>query len=629
LVIAPTVKNLTIAGAGSGDTVIDAGPLGNRAFQITSGASVTMQGIAIINGSAPGGSAGAAGAPGQPGANGGAILNQGTLTLDGTAITNSKAGAGGSGGAGSSGSGADGGAGGSGGAVYSTGSLTLKGATIGNDSAGNGGAGGTGVQGDTGTNGGKGGAAGVGGGVENAGGTLVVTGSTIRGNAAGNGGAGGNGGTGNTGAGGKGGDGRAGANGGGIWSDGGTLSVTNSTFASNSAGAGGTGGSGGPGNGGNGGDGGSGGTGGNGGGVGAANPSSATLLQVTAAGDNAGAGGTGGTGGTGSTPGNQGQTGLSGAGGGVFDQGSAITVRNSLLSVNNGGNCSGSVLDGGFNLSFGDSSCPSTFASGDPNLGPLQDNGGPAPTISLQPGSAAINQIPASGSNCTATDERGVPRPQGSSSAKCDIGAYEVTGPGAVTGPATKVSLTGATLNAAVTPNAGTSSVIFQYGTTTAYGAATSVQHIGGVTATPVTATLSGLKPKTTYHYRIVIVAMDGTAIGGDRTFTTSVKPAIAGLSITPKQFRASRGATISYRDSKAATTTLTAFRCIRFKRGRCTRYKRFASFRHADIAGRNNVTIRHRFGHRALVGGSYKLQLTPRLSGKAGRTVSTTFRVT
>src|SRR5947209_7108020 len=100
MVIAPTVKNLTIAGAGSSDTVIDAGPLGNRAFQITSGASVTMLGIAIANASASGGAAGAAGAPGQDGANGGAILNQGTLTLNATAVTNSKAGAGGSGGAG-------------------------------------------------------------------------------------------------------------------------------------------------------------------------------------------------------------------------------------------------------------------------------------------------------------------------------------------------------------------------------------------------------------------------------------------------------------------------------------------------------------------------------------------------
>jgi len=36
-----------------------------------------------------------------------------------------------------------------------------------------------------------------------------------------------------------------------------------------------------------------------------------------------------------------------------------------------------------------------------------------------------------------------------------------------------------------------------------------------------------------------------------------------------------------------------------------------------------------HVRGRRTLLGGSYKLQLTPRLSGKAGKTVSATFEVT
>jgi hypothetical protein len=53
LVIVPTVKNLTIAGAGNGGTVIDAAPLGNRGFQISGGASVTMLNVGITNASAP------------------------------------------------------------------------------------------------------------------------------------------------------------------------------------------------------------------------------------------------------------------------------------------------------------------------------------------------------------------------------------------------------------------------------------------------------------------------------------------------------------------------------------------------------------------------------------------------
>jgi hypothetical protein len=56
---------------------------------------------------------------------------------------------------------------------------------------------------------------------------------------------------------------------------------------------------------------------------------------------------------------------------------------------------------------------------GDPMLGPLSDNGGPTQTMALLPGSPAID----AGTSCTATDQRGVTRPQG---AACEIGAYEV-----------------------------------------------------------------------------------------------------------------------------------------------------------------------------------------------------------
>ncbi len=71
--------------------------------------------------------------------------------------------------------------------------------------------------------------------------------STLRSNGAGNGGAGGNGGSGTSGTGGGGGAGAGGAGGGGLATDGGALSVTNSTFASDTAGSGGAGGNGGAG----------------------------------------------------------------------------------------------------------------------------------------------------------------------------------------------------------------------------------------------------------------------------------------------------------------------------------------------------------------------------------------------
>src|SRR5262249_39043057 len=59
---------------------------------------------------------------------------------------------------------------------------------------------------------------------------------------------------------------------------------------------------------------------------------------------------------------------------------------------------------------------------GNPNLGPLQNNGGSTLTYALQSPSPAIDTGVDAG--CPATDQRGVTRPQGS---HCDIGAVEFT----------------------------------------------------------------------------------------------------------------------------------------------------------------------------------------------------------
>lgn len=80
------------------------------------------------------------------------------------------------------------------------------------------------------------------------------------------------------------------------------------------------------------------------------------------------------------------------------------------------GNGSGSSLTDGENGNqVGSASAPI-----DPRLGPLALNGGPTRTHALLAGSPAINA--ASSDDCTATDQRGVSRPQGPA---CDIGSYE------------------------------------------------------------------------------------------------------------------------------------------------------------------------------------------------------------
>ena len=71
-------------------------------------------------------------------------------------------------------------------------------------------------------------------------------------------------------------------------------------------------------------------------------------------------------------------------------------------------------------------SCPTgasctNLVTADPNLVPLQDNGGDTETMALGAMSSAIDA--GDDGSCPATDQRGVARPQGM---HCDIGAYEL-----------------------------------------------------------------------------------------------------------------------------------------------------------------------------------------------------------
>ena len=96
------------------------------------------------------------------------------------------------------------------------------------------------------------------------------------------------------------------------------------------------------------------------------------------------------------------------------------------------------------------------------------------------------------------------------------------TGPPVVTtNPATNVTTSSATLNGSLDPHGLTTSVYFQYGTTTSYGHTTTMQSQTGNTYRNIAANISGLSANTTYHFRIVAHNSGGTRLGGDRTFTT------------------------------------------------------------------------------------------------------------
>jgi hypothetical protein len=99
--------------------------------------------------------------------------------------------------------------------------------------------------------------------------------------------------------------------------------------------------------------------------------------------------------------------------------------------------------------------------------------------------------------------------------------AYQPDTP--VTGAATGVGTTGATLAGTVNPNGASVKVFFQYGTSTAYGQSTPPQPTGPTTVpTPFGAALSGLPSQTVIHFRAVAVSDFGTFTGADQTFTTT-----------------------------------------------------------------------------------------------------------
>jgi hypothetical protein len=92
------------------------------------------------------------------------------------------------------------------------------------------------------------------------------------------------------------------------------------------------------------------------------------------------------------------------------------------------------------------------------------------------------------------------------------------------TGSASAVSTSAATMSGSVDPSgSAVSDCEFQWGLSTAYGASVPcAQSPGsGNGAVPVSASLSGLTPGTTYHYRLSATNGGGTSSGADATFTT------------------------------------------------------------------------------------------------------------
>ncbi len=96
------------------------------------------------------------------------------------------------------------------------------------------------------------------------------------------------------------------------------------------------------------------------------------------------------------------------------------------------------------------------------------------------------------------------------------------TGPPVVTtNLATNRTTSSATLHGSLDPHGLTTTVYFQWGTTTSYGHTTPMQSQIGNTYRNIAANIGGLATHTTYHFRIVATNSGDTRHGSDRTFST------------------------------------------------------------------------------------------------------------
>jgi Fibronectin type III domain len=115
----------------------------------------------------------------------------------------------------------------------------------------------------------------------------------------------------------------------------------------------------------------------------------------------------------------------------------------------------------------------------------------------------------------------------GAGTSRGDDGIFTTTsGPVAVTGSASGVTATAATLAGTVDPNGRPTTWYFEYGTSTGYGSKTASKSAGsGTSSAAVSAPVSGLATGRVYHYRLVATSDAGTSRGADRTFTTAGAP--------------------------------------------------------------------------------------------------------
>ncbi len=107
-------------------------------------------------------------------------------------------------------------------------------------------------------------------------------------------------------------------------------------------------------------------------------------------------------------------------------------------------------------------------------------------------------------------------------------------GPLIVSATGVELQPTTASVIGTVNPEGHETSYQVEYGTTAAYGSSTSAALLSSTFEDePVSVALSGLQPRTTYHFRVVASNSAGSTVGEDEVFTTLPPASIDGESVS------------------------------------------------------------------------------------------------
>jgi uncharacterized protein (TIGR02145 family) len=161
--------------------------------------------------------------------------------------------------------------------------------------------------------------------------------------------------------------------------------------------------------------------------------------------------------------------------------------------------------------------------------------------------------------------------------------------PSCLTQTATNESPTGATLNGTVNPNGLSTTVTFEYGTTTSYGSTLEAapSPVTGSGNTNVGAAITGLTAETTYHFRVKATNSMGTVYGEDITFVTGGEgqsPSCLTQTVTNES---PTGATLNGTVNPNGLST-----AVTFEYGTTTSYGSSVTATKSPVTGNGNINV-------------------------------------